>query len=80
VSAELKDGVVRHVEITSEQGRPCTIQNPWPGRRVTVTRGDGKTETASGPRFVLKTQVDERLRLAPVGLPDEPASASRTDV
>ena len=79
VSAELKDGVVRHVEITSEQGRPCTIQNPWPGRRVTVTRGDGKIETASGPRFVLKTQVDERLRLAPVGLPDEPASASRTD-
>jgi alpha-L-fucosidase 2 len=65
VSSELRDGESRFVEIHSEQGRPCTIQNRWPGRGVTVIRGDGKTETASGPRFVIKTKAGENLRLVP---------------
>ncbi|MEI7899490.1 MAG: glycoside hydrolase family 95-like protein [bacterium] len=63
VSAELKGGKVRYVDITSEQGRTCTVLNPWPGREVTVTRADGKTETATGARFTLETKVDEKLRL-----------------
>jgi hypothetical protein len=65
VSAELKSGEVQYVEIKSERGRPCTIQNPWPGRSVTVTRGNGRIETVSGPRFVFETQIDEKLRLVP---------------
>jgi hypothetical protein len=65
VASELKGGEVRHVTIHSEQGRPCTLVNPWPGRRVTVTRGDGKTETATGARFTLATQAAENLRLVP---------------
>jgi len=69
VSSRLRGGKVQYVEIKSERGRKCTIQNPWPGRRVIVTRGDGKTATASGPRFVLETQIGEKLRLVPHGGP-----------
>ena len=65
VSSRLRDGKVQYVEIKSERGRSCTIQNPWPGQRVTVTRADGQTETVSGPRFTLNTQVDEKLLLVP---------------
>jgi hypothetical protein len=43
------------------------LQNPWSGRDVTVTRGDRKTETVSGPRFVLDTRWNEKLRLVPRG-------------
>lgn len=63
VSSELKGGAVQHVDITSEQGRKCTVQNPWPGRGVTVTRGDGKAERISGARFTLDTRPNEKLRL-----------------
>ena len=65
VSSELKSGEVLYVDITSEQGRKCTIQNPWPGRGVTVTRGDGKTETVTGARFTLDTNAGKKLRLVP---------------
>ncbi|MDA0765844.1 MAG: hypothetical protein O3A87_00075 [Verrucomicrobia bacterium] len=67
VSSRLRAGKVEYVEITSERGRPCTIENPWPGRQVTVTRGDGRTETVGGARFTLETKVDEKLRLVPQG-------------
>lgn len=63
VSSRLRGGKVEYLGITSERGRKCTIENPWPGRQVTVTRGDGKTETVGGPRFTLETKVDEKLRL-----------------
>ena len=67
VTSRLRGGTVEYVEIRSERGRKCTIQNPWPGRQVTVTRGDGPTETATGARFTLETRVDENLRLVPQG-------------
>jgi len=67
VASEIKNGSVGYVSVMSEKGRPCTMINPWPGRLVTVTRADGKSETASGPRFTLETKVDEKLRLTPQG-------------
>jgi len=67
VSSRLRGGVVEYVEITSERGRPCTIENPWPGRQVMVTHGDGRTETVGGARFTLETKVDEQLRLVRAG-------------
>ena len=65
VSSELKGGEVRYVRILSEKGRPCTLVNPWPDRRVTVTRGDGTAATVSGARFTLATKAGENLRLVP---------------
>jgi alpha-L-fucosidase 2 len=65
VSSRLRGGKVEYIGITSERGRPCTLENPWPDQQVTVTRGDGTTATASGARFTLPTKVDEKLRMVP---------------
>ena len=65
VSARLRNGAVEFVEITSEQGRQCTLENPWPTRGVTVTRGNGSQEKCLGARFVIETQPGEKLRLVP---------------
>ncbi|NQT86852.1 hypothetical protein HQ560_08820, partial [bacterium] len=43
----------------------CTVQNPWPGQKVTVVRKGGKAETVSGPRFTLGTSPNEALELRP---------------
>lgn len=63
VASQLKDGQVQYVQIHSERGRSCTIDNPWPGHAVLVTRGDGQALTLSGARLVIDTQADETLRL-----------------
>lgn len=36
VSSSIKDGQIQKVCIKSEKGRPCKIQNPWPGHSVTI--------------------------------------------
>lgn len=66
ICAELKNGVVRNVEIFSEKGRPCTMVNPWPGSRVILSRADGKKQTLSGELYTFETTVGEKLRLLPV--------------
>jgi hypothetical protein len=63
VSAELKAGVVAGVKITSEKGRDCTIQNPWPGKKLQVVRNGKKKETVEGERFTLKTKPGESIEL-----------------
>jgi alpha-L-fucosidase 2 len=49
---------------TSEQGRDCVVQNPWPGQEVAIYRSSNKVTTAGGDRFTLKTQAGETLALA----------------
>lgn len=66
VSAELKSSGVRNVTIFSEKGRPCTIQNPWPGMAVAVTRNHQKAETLTGKRFNINTAVGEAIGLVPI--------------
>ncbi len=63
VSAELKDGIVTGVKIASEKGRPCTVQNPWPGQRVSLIRDGKAAESATGERFTFKTAVNETIEL-----------------
>ena len=65
VSSELNDGEVQYVSITSEKGRDCVVQNPWPGKRVTVCRADRNLATASGNRLTLKTKEGETFELIP---------------
>lgn len=63
VSSRLRGGRVEFVDITSERGRKCTIDNPWPGRQVVVTRDDDKATTVTRDRFTLETKVGEKLHL-----------------
>jgi alpha-L-fucosidase 2 len=63
VSAELRDGVVGSVKILSEKGRACTVQNPWPGRKVRLHRHGNVAELVSGERFTFKTDGGESIEL-----------------
>jgi len=63
ISAELKDGMIGGVTITSEKGTDCTIINPWPGETIRVVRNGKPAESLAGERFKLKTSVDETLEL-----------------
>jgi len=65
VSSALKDGQVQYVNIESEKGRDCTVQNPWPGKTVTLYRNNKKAETFKGSRFTFKTAKGERIALVP---------------
>lgn len=65
VSAQQHNGGVAGVSITSEQGWPCTIQNPWPGLPVAVTRNGLLGEVVSGTRFTLTNVPNDTLALAP---------------
>ena len=65
MSAELKDGVVGGVRIRSEKGRACTVQNPWPGRKVQLVRGGKAAELAAGARFNFRTAAGETIELEP---------------
>jgi len=63
VSGALVDGAVLNVVIESEKGRPCTLQNPWPGRTVLVSSSNGPTREISGDLLKLSTVAGERLTL-----------------
>jgi len=63
VSSELKDGEVRYVRILSEKGRDCTVQNPWPGKTVTLERGNRRKDKLRGDRLAFKTKPGQTLLL-----------------
>ena len=65
VSAELKRGVLAGVRIVSERGSNCTVQNPWAGRQVRVTRNGKPAESLDGERFTIRTASGEELQLGP---------------
>ncbi|MCX6996891.1 MAG: hypothetical protein NTV49_07360 [Kiritimatiellaeota bacterium] len=65
VSAEFKDGVVTGVKLVSEKGRPCVVQNPWPGKTVHVTRNKKGDAITKGAYFTLKTAVNETIEFKP---------------
>jgi len=65
VSSELKQGRVQYIRIKSERGRPCTINNPWPGCTVLLHRDGREVELTQGRRFTLETRPGEDLVLSP---------------
>ncbi|MEI6788428.1 MAG: hypothetical protein WCL49_08120 [bacterium] len=68
VSGALRDGEVAPIDIRSEQGQPCTVENPWPTSQVQVWRDGRAAEKVTGERFDLLTRPGEQLRLAPYGV------------
>jgi len=65
VSAKLRKGKVCKVQIVSEKGRPCTGQNPWPGKAVQLVRNGQAAETLTGERVTFSTAVNETIELRP---------------
>jgi hypothetical protein len=63
VSSEWSKGKVQTLRIESEKGRPCSVQNPWPGRAVVLYRNSRKAEQLSGDTFTFKTSNGERIEV-----------------
>ncbi|PYF71510.1 glycosyl hydrolase family 95 catalytic domain-containing protein [Pedobacter nutrimenti] len=63
ISSKLKNGQILYVNISSEKGRNCILENPWPGQKVRVYRNGKKAEILSGKRFNLKTFAGEKISL-----------------
>ena len=60
VSSAKKNGEVQYIKITSEKGRTCIVENPWNGKKPTVTE-DGKpiTPKINGDLITFPTQLDK---------------------
>lgn len=63
VSSRLKKGMVEHVKIISEKGRPCILENPWPLKAVQLFRNGRKAETLKGPLLIFSTGISELIEL-----------------
>ena len=67
ISASRQNDQTEFVEILSEQGGQCVLQNPWPDGDVTVYRNGQAAEDVSGKLLTLATTAGERLALVPKG-------------
>jgi len=90
VDGSLKGNVVRCAAIYSEQGADCVVQNPWPGKNLTVRCGDNpvslekegdvyRFKTVKGSRYVLQPQGGFPEPARPVNIAlNKPATQSST--
>lgn len=67
ISASVENDQVDFVEILSEKGGACLLQNPWPDGGATVYRNGGAAEGVWGRMLTLSTAAGERLVLVPKG-------------
>jgi hypothetical protein len=69
VSARLSGGVVKDVTIFSEQGRPCVVENPWPGRQVHLIRAGRPVQTLAGAQLRFATAPEDSIELQSIVTP-----------
>ncbi|MGA2248664.1 MAG: glycoside hydrolase N-terminal domain-containing protein [Verrucomicrobiota bacterium] len=67
ISASVQNDQVEFVEILSEKGGPCILQNPWPDGDAIVYRNGRAAEGVAGKMLKLATTAGERLALVPKG-------------
>lgn len=72
VSSQLEQGEVKFVKLLSEAGRPCLVENPWPGHAVQLLRNGKKAEQLRGSQFSFPTKRGERLEMVKVLAPRKP--------
>ena len=63
VSSRLEKGAISYVKLLSEAGRPCIIENPWPGKKVQLIRNGQNAELLSGNTFAFDTKPGEYLEM-----------------
>jgi hypothetical protein len=67
ISASKQNDEVEFVEILSQKGGQCILQNPWPHTEATVYRNGKAAESVTGKLLTLSTTAGERLALVPKG-------------
>jgi alpha-L-fucosidase 2 len=63
ISSSLKNGNVEYVRLVSEKGRPCVLENPWPGEVVQLFRNRKKAERLQGEHLRFQTQINEVIEI-----------------
>ena len=64
VSCRLVDGKIEHLEIISEQGSPCTIENPLGEQaKVQLVRNGKPSEVLTGKTWSFKTSMNENIQI-----------------
>ena len=59
-------GRVRDLNMLSEKGKDCTIENPWPEVAVVLYRNGRKAETLSGNKIKFGTASGESISIRPL--------------
>jgi hypothetical protein len=67
ISGSVQNDQVEFVEILSQMGGQCIVQNPWPDTEATVFRNGKAADSLSGKLLTLSTTAGERLVLVPKG-------------
>jgi hypothetical protein len=69
ISASQQNGRIQFVEIHSEKGGPCRVQNPWAEAPLTLYRNGKEAETIFGRLLEIPTTAGETVTLVPQGQP-----------
>ena len=65
VSASMKNGQIDLMQIRSEHGGRCSLQNPWEGKKITVLRDGKPVKDIEGGRVIpLDTKKGEVIKIA----------------
>jgi len=67
VSSSMEKGQVEFVEIRSNAGQACHLQNPWSEKAVTLYRNGKKAEDLSGSLLTFPTAKGETIVVVPWG-------------
>jgi len=65
VTSSHTKGRVAETTIVSEKGRECSLENPWPGKSITLYRNGRKAETLSGSKITFHTTSGESIVIRP---------------
>ncbi len=65
VTAERRNGRTESVELRSEAGGTCRLQNPWGSARVTLHRNGQPWRRLQGPVLTFETARQDLIALAP---------------
>lgn len=71
VSSSQKNGIVEFVEINSQSGQECRLQNPWAENEVTLYRNGKKAETLNGVQIKFQTSKNENIIVVKAGTTPE---------
>ena len=68
VSSRLSRGTVAFIDITSEVGGTCRVQNPWPAGAVATDLSQGECTALQGDTLEIPTCRGQRFRLTAAGV------------
>jgi alpha-L-fucosidase 2 len=78
VGSAMHDGQIPLVEIQSQAGHRCQLQNPWPDAEVVLWRNGQRAESLRGELLTFPTSTDETIVVVPAGTEPQPINVPAT--